>query len=85
MQRLVDLDTVGMALDNYTNAEYEVAIDRHENLWEVKAHCDERINFLYAIGVVNEKERKVMLEESEKIYNKFMAISEDKDMCNVGF
>ena len=65
MNREIDLEKVGMVLDNTAKAEYEVAIKRNEDLWYTKRGLDEKILFLHCIGVVSEREKKKMLEWSE--------------------
>lgn len=85
LMRVVNLDSVGMALDNYTEAEYSVAMERGESLWEVKIGIDSRIDFLYAIGLLTEKERDAMLELSEKTYKEKSGAKEVEKICDVGF
>ena len=57
MKRTVEIKQVAGVLDSIAEAEYNVALARNEDLWDVKRGIDERIYFLFLIGLVTDEER----------------------------
>ncbi|MBO7733919.1 MAG: hypothetical protein J6S67_15250 [Methanobrevibacter sp.] len=89
MKRIVDMETIGQVLQNYMEVGYEVALKRGTSLLDVKESIDDRIDFLFAIELIDKKELNDMFQFSEDGYNeakaKADAIKEDNERNDVGF
>lgn len=77
MKRTVDMKEVASVLDSTSVAEYNVAIARKEDLWEVKRSIDEKIYFLFLIGLVTNEERLKLLDWSSQVYKQKSKTEED--------
>lgn len=77
MKRTVDMKEVASVLDSTAVAEYNVAIARKEDLWEVKRSIDEKIYFLFLIGLVTNEERLKLLDWSSQVYKQKSKTEED--------
>ena len=80
MKRTVEIKQVAGVLDSIAEAEYNVALARNEDLWDVKRGIDERIYFLFLIGLVTDEERLKMLDWSSNLYSKKSKPEEDFDV-----
>lgn len=80
MKRTVEIKQVAGVLDSIAEAEYNVALARNEDLWDVKRGIDERIYFLFLIGLVTDEERLKMLDWSSNLYKQKSKPEEDFDV-----
>lgn len=90
MERIIDLERVGMVMDNLSEVEYSVAKKNNEDLWNVYRGMRDRILFLENCGIVTDKERAGMLEWAENEYKANGGTVDtksvpDEDFCDVGF
>lgn len=89
MKRIVDMETIGQVLQNYMEVGYEVALKRGTSLLDVKESIDDRIDFLFAIELIDKKELNDMFQFSEDGYNeakrKADILKEDTERNDVGF
>lgn len=90
MDRIIDLERVGMVMDNLSEVEYSVAKKNNEDLWNVYRSMRDRILFLENCGIVSEKEREGMLKWAENEYSANGGAIEaipatDEEFCDVGF
>jgi hypothetical protein len=85
MKRTVDMKEVASVLDGLAEVEYRVALARNEDLWETKRATDDRIYFLYLIGLIDNDERTKMLDRSEGLYKEKKKIQDIDESFDVGF
>lgn len=85
MKRTVEMKNVASVLDGLAEAEYRVALARNEDLWDTKRLTDERVYFLYLIGLIDNDERLKMLERSEGLYKEKKKVQDFDDSFDVGF
>ena len=85
MKRVVDMKDVASVLDSIAEIEYNLAIESDRDLFEVQLEINERIMFLYLIGLVNGKEREKMLQWSEDLCKKNLVKKEEYKLLDVGF
>jgi hypothetical protein len=85
MKREVEMKDVASVLDGLAEVEYRVALARNEDLWETKRATDDRIYFLYLIGLIDNDERTKMLDRSEGLYKDKKKIQDIDESFDVGF
>lgn len=73
MKRVVDMKDVASVLDSVAEIEYKLALESNRDLFDVQLEINERIMFLYLIGLVSGKEREKMFRWSEELCKKNLA------------
>lgn len=82
--KIIDETVALQVLKNEMEAHFAVAISRNENLWETKRAIQDKLFFLYVIGVITKEEWNEQDDEIEKYYRKKSAECWDAEI-DVGF
>lgn len=85
MKRVVEMKDVASVLDSLAEIEYKLALESNRDLFEVQLEINERIMFLYLIGLVSSQEREKMFRWSEDVCKKNLAKKEEAELLDVGF